>query len=220
MKLHQLQDTAKRIPLYLTDAAGAAVTGLGSAVTVTLDKNGGGFGAATGTVAESANGLYWYTPSVADVSTLGPLIVRATGTGVSPQPYEYRVVAFNPYLDTNLGLSDLVAVKAKTDTLPTSFPANFASMVISVGGAVTVGTNSDKTGYKLASDGLDSIAVTAPTGVASTFPGMVVQTWRRFFAKATKTSTQIKTYANDGTTVVTTQTVSDDGSVQTQGAAS
>lgn len=84
----------------------------------------------------------------------------------------------------------------------------------------TVTTNTDKTGYSLASTGLDSIAVTAPSGVATTFPGMVVQLWRRFFKKATKTSTQIKTYADDGTTVVTTQTVSDDGTTETQGAAS
>jgi uncharacterized protein YjbJ (UPF0337 family) len=77
-----------------------------------------------------------------------------------------------------------------------------------------------KTGYKLASDGLDSISVTAPTGVASNFREMLVQVWRRFFKKATLTSTQLKTYADDGTTVVTTQTVSEDSTTQTQGAGS
>lgn len=87
-----------------------------------------------------------------------------------------------------------------------AFPGN-------VGGLV------DKSGMKLASDGLDSIAVTAPGGVASTFPQMVVQTWRRFFKKVTKTSTQFKTYADDGTTVVTTQTLSDNGTTQTFDAA-
>jgi hypothetical protein len=46
---------------------------------------------------------------------------------------------------------------------------------------------------------------------------MVVQLWRRFFKKATRTSTQIRTFADDGTTVVTTQAVSDDGTTQTQG---
>lgn len=80
--------------------------------------------------------------------------------------------------------------------------------------------NTDKAGYKLASDGLDSISTTAPAGVASTFREMVVQTWRRFFAKATKTDTQIKTYADNGTTVLTTQTISDSGGTETQGKAS
>ncbi len=76
------------------------------------------------------------------------------------------------------------------------------------------------TSVALVSTGLDAIATTAPSGVASTFPGMVVQLWRRMFKKSTLTSTQLKTYADDGTTVVTTQTVSDDTVTQTQGAAS
>ncbi len=81
-------------------------------------------------------------------------------------------------------------------------------------------TVSDKTGFKLASDGLDSVAITAPSGVASNFREMIVQVWRRFFKKSTLTSTQLKTYADDGTTLVTTQTVSDDGTTQTQGTSS
>lgn len=85
--------------------------------------------------------------------------------------------------------------------------------------AVTV---SDKTGFKLASDGLDSIATTAPSGVASNFREMIVQVWRYFFKKTTKddNSNNIKTYADNGSTVLTTQTTSDTGGVQTRGAAS
>jgi hypothetical protein len=78
----------------------------------------------------------------------------------------------------------------------------------------------DKTGYALAATGLDAITVTAPTGVATTFPQMVVQTWRRFFRKVTKSTSQIITYADNGTTVVTTQAISDAGGTETQGAAS
>jgi predicted transcriptional regulator len=84
---------------------------------------------------------------------------------------------------------------------------------------VVVATAS-KTGYGLAADGLDSIATTAPTTVASNFRQMLVQLWRRFFKKAVKNSTQIKTYADDGAIVVTTQTISDDGTTETQGPAS
>ena len=83
-------------------------------------------------------------------------------------------------------------------------------------------TVSDKTGFKLASDGLDSVATTAPTGVASNFREMVVAVWRRFFKKADKNenTNQIKTYADNGTDVLTTQTISDEGGVETQGGAS
>jgi hypothetical protein len=85
--------------------------------------------------------------------------------------------------------------------------------VASVTGAVTVGTNADKTGYALASTGLDSIGTTAPSGAATTFPLMLVQVWRRFFKGSAKavSSLTIKTFANDGTTVLTTQAYTDDG---------
>ncbi len=90
------------------------------------------------------------------------------------------------------------------------------ALYASSGGALPA----EKTGYKLASDGLDSIATTAPAGVAANFREMLVQTWRRFFAKSTMTATELKTYADNGSTVISTQTLSDDGVTQTQGAAS
>lgn len=76
-----------------------------------------------------------------------------------------------------------------------------------------------KSGYSLASTGLDSIATTAPSGVASNFREMVVAVWRRLFKKVTMTSSEIKTFADDGTTVLTTQTAAADGTTETQGAA-
>lgn len=97
---------------------------------------------------------------------------------------------------------------------------NVVGSVGSVTNPVTAGTVSDKTGYALAATGLDAIPITAPAGVASTFREIVVQGWRRMFKKATMTATQMVTYADDGTTPLTTQAVSDDGETQTQGAAS
>lgn len=76
-----------------------------------------------------------------------------------------------------------------------------------------------KTGFTLAATGLDSITCTDPAGVANTFPKMLVQIWRRFFKKVTMTATQLKTYADNGTDINTTQTVADDDTTETQGAA-
>lgn len=59
---------------------------------------------------------------------------------------------------------------------------------------------------RLAADGLDSISTAAPAGVAGTFREMIVQTWRRFFRRSTLTATQLKTYADDNVSVLTTQT--------------
>lgn len=80
--------------------------------------------------------------------------------------------------------------------------------------------NVGKTGYALSSTGLDSVATTAPTDVASNFREMLVQVWRRFFEKATRTSNTLSTYADNGTTVMTNQTISDSEGTETQGAAS
>lgn len=88
--------------------------------------------------------------------------------------------------------------------------------VDSLSSGVTV---SDKTGFSLASDGLDAIATTAPSGPATTFREMVVQTWRWFFKRATKTSGSLVTYADDGTTPITTQAITASGTDEERGAA-
>jgi hypothetical protein len=74
-------------------------------------------------------------------------------------------------------------------------------------------------GTILAATGLDNISPADPGSVATTVAQMIVQTWRRFFAKTTLTATQLLTYANNDSTVRTTQGVSDDGTTQTQGRA-
>jgi len=98
--------------------------------------------------------------------------------------------------------------------------ATSAAILDDTGTSGVVVAAASKTGYGLASDGLDSISTTAPSGAASNFRQMVVQTWRRLFKKTTLTSTQLKTYADDGTTVVTTQAVTNTGGTETVGNAS
>jgi hypothetical protein len=83
-------------------------------------------------------------------------VVKATAAGAVDFSAAYRVVAFDPYAATNLGLSNLDASVASRSTYS-------GGPVDSVTNPVTVGTNNDKTGYKLAADGLDSITV--ETGV-------------------------------------------------------
>lgn len=113
----------------------------------------------------------------------------------------------------------ITAAKIAADAITDAKVASDVT-IASVTNPVTVGTNNDKTGYKLASDGLDSISTTAPSGVAANFREMMVQVWRRFFKRATLTSSELVTYADDNTTPVTTQTVSDNGTTQVQGPAS
>lgn len=114
----------------------------------------------------------------------------------------------------------------RLDAAITSRSSHAAADVWSVGTRTitggTIGTNSDKTGYILASTGLDAISTTAPSGAASTFREMMVQVWRRFFKKTEQDddANTIKTFADNNSTVVTTQTTSVVGNVKTVGPAS
>lgn len=57
------------------------------------------------------------------------------------------------------------------------------------------------------------------TTIATTMRGVLIQTWRRFFKKSTLTATQLKTYEDDGVSVISTQVVEDDDTTETQGTA-
>ncbi len=94
--------------------------------------------------------------------------------------------------------------------------------VASVTASVTVGTNQDKTGYKLAADGLDTISTTAPAGMAGNFREMVVALWRYFYRRTVydKVNSNIKNYADNGTTVLATRNVTSNASADDIGAAS
>jgi hypothetical protein len=61
--------------------------------------------------------------------------------------------------------------------------------------------------------------VAAIDGPAAGILEQIRQVWRRFFRRSTMTASQLKTYADDGTTALTTQALGDDGVTQTQGAA-
>jgi hypothetical protein len=112
----------------------------------------------------------------------------------------------------------LEAIRNRGDsawTTATGFSTHSAGDVVTA-----LGTGSSLTAVKLASDGLDSISTAAPTGVASNFREMLVAVWRRLFKRTTKSATQIITYADNGTTPITTQAITSVGDDQEQGAAS
>jgi len=171
---------------------------------VLLDNNGQAW---NGTAFEALNPANWTTYNIAMTEGAGGLY-----TGIVPalSADNYTYICYNQAGVNPAIMDDKVSFGAfswdGTDEALLSNP-------------VTVGTNNDKTGYKLASDGLDSVSIVAPTGVASNFREMVVATWRRFYKKATMTATDLKTYADDGATVVTSQPITDDNVTQSQGAA-
>jgi hypothetical protein len=231
------QSTAVAPLLFLMVDSSDHITGkTGLSPTVTISKNGGAFATPAGAVTELSGGWYKIAANATDSNTVGQIAIHATASGADPcddKSYEVEVV----------GLGDLVRSATPANALAINGSGYllgvvdvFGSITGNVGGKVLgdgdstilgpgvwafddTGTAITAVGLKLAADGLDAISTTAPTGPASNFRQMVVQTWRRFFKKSTLTATQLKTYADDGTTVVTTQTVSDDNTTQTQGVA-
>lgn len=173
-------------------------------------------------------------PSIAPGLSGGLLVGNGTGTVVlTSGGSTYSVNAAGANLATATALataqSSIDAV-ATTTQLAASSAALLTNVNLAIATSAAIlddtGTNGvvvaagSKTGYGLAANGLDSISTTAPTGVASNFREMVVQTWRRFFKPTSLTSTQLKTYADDGTTPLTTQPVTNSGGTETVGNAS
>ena len=98
---------------------------------------------------------------------------------------------------------------------------NVVGSVASVTAGVTLAANAiDSSAIKDGAISSSKFTVAAITGVATGILEKIDQTWRYFFKKTTLDAEQLKSYADDGTTVLTTQNVSDDGTTQTVGNAS
>jgi hypothetical protein len=121
----------------------------------------------------------------------------------------------NAELSTALAAAD-DAVLAAVATIS----GNVDLILADTGTDGVVVASGSKTGYSLASTGLDQISASTPTGVATTFATKMMQLWARFFGRVTKDSDEIKTYRSDGTTVATTQTYTSSGDDDDVGAAS
>jgi hypothetical protein len=158
-----------------------------------------------------------YIPAAANVRD-GTNVDATTGTLVSTDPGQACVLS---------GVSYEINSASKTGTLAFLAPQDVAdAMKLAptsgqpAAGSV-MGCLADRTGYKLAPDGLDAVDTTAPTGPAANFRQMLVQLWRRFFKKAIldHEAGTLVTYADDSASVLTTQVASETDQVETQGPA-
>lgn len=97
----QQSTTTQPLVFLMVDSSDGITGKTGLTVTVTLSKNGGSFGAASGSVSEIANGLYKVAGNATDSDTVGPLILHATATGANPTDDCFHVVGYAP-LSANL----------------------------------------------------------------------------------------------------------------------
>ena len=161
------QSTAANVIIFMADSTDHITGKTGLTLTVTLSKDGGAFASITPTVTERTNGWYNIALTSSHTDTLGDCVVRATSTGADASERALNVVA-NIEADTYARVgapagasvsADMAAVKTDTafilsDTgtdgvvvaaasktgysLTQSFPANFASLSITVGGLVDI----------------------------------------------------------------------------------
>jgi hypothetical protein len=105
LRLLKQSSTAQPLVFLMIDSSDHITGKTGLTPTVTLSKSGAAFASPAGSVTEIANGWYKVAGNATDTGTLGPLILHATGTGADPVDIEFEVVAFDPQVGTNLGLS-------------------------------------------------------------------------------------------------------------------
>lgn len=214
-------------------ASGLSATGLTVTVDV-YDPSGTKIINNVGTT-EIAGGWYRYTLADSAVTTAGTYLAvfKTAGTADVKHQSDRAEIGMTWLQNLDVATSTRGTLTAagvwaygtreltNLTAIVTAIWAAASRTLTAFGFGVTVTSNSDKTGYKLASDGLDSIATSDPGGVSSmtTLPKKITALWRYFFKKTDSTPAGIHTYADNGTTVNTTMTVSDDGVTQTKNAA-
>lgn len=133
----------------VVDAAGLVDSNM-----VKAGPSGSGSAQTAGDIPGKTNSLTFTGANKVDASVrdwIGGAIPAVNVTGV-------------PLVDLKYTLGTISPAAAGSVRADTTFPANFSSLAITGGGAVTVGTNSDKTGYSLTQTfpaNFASLAITA-----------------------------------------------------------
>ncbi len=194
----------------VNNSTGSPLTGAAASCWISID------GAAAASVigispSELSNGLYKMNFSACH---LNGAIVGLGFTAASAVPTYFTLITIpaSAIAASNIGGSAFDSTVFKTNAIGIGVLAASAISASNIAGSAL-----DSTVIK--SNALDGITISDPAAIATTFPQMLVQVWRRFFKKSTLTATQLKTYQDNGTSAETTQTVSDDGTTQTQGTA-
>jgi len=176
---------------------GAAVTS--GTTTVYVLGDGGTQGSGGGTVTHEGNGCWSYAPTQAETN-YNHIAFTFTNATAIPQTVQVYTISYDPHDTVRLGLTALPnAAAAANGGLPTVDTNNAVKLQNGTGsnqislssGAVTVGTNSDKTGYGLSSAAVQAIwdALTSALTTASSIGKLLVDNINATIgSRATQTS--------------------------------
>lgn len=114
---------AKPIPLYFVSSAdGKTPVNDPANIAVALRKNGGAEVVSAGAVGAGASGWHWWTPSAADLSTLGEVTVAATADACDPFPFVFTVAPTNDVDEwdkiSQIGVGGSLPIGALSDVDP------------------------------------------------------------------------------------------------------
>ena len=187
-------------------------------------------------------GWYQFCPPNAAVSSGASVSFHLKGaTNMAPLPIEVQLIAANLQNATTLGLTNLDATVSSRSTYAggdtsgtTTLLTRLPSAITLAAGAVTVGTNNDKTGYSLSQSfptNFSSLAITGggavtagtvsdktgysldltqavpTTNTAETVGDALNAARAQGFGKWVLSGTTLTLYANDGSTAVRTFTL-------------
>lgn len=97
IQARKISTTTYPIVFFMADSADHVTGKTGLTPTVTISKNGGAFGAASGAVAEIANGFYSLAGNATDRNTLGTLAIHASASGADPADIVVQIVNYDPF---------------------------------------------------------------------------------------------------------------------------
>jgi len=94
------------IQFLMVDSINHVIAKTGLTPTVTISKNGGAYGAASGAVTEVGNGVYSLAGNATDRETLGELMIHASASGADPVDMKVLIVSYDPFTDIASILAD------------------------------------------------------------------------------------------------------------------
>lgn len=184
-------------------------------------------------------GWAWAANEIEFVYPSGSTLYALVRQPSTAKVWDAGTAAWDTWADGDIGDYDIPMTDQSGDYYTATFPATIGSgsytvsIYLQAGGAPATSDSLLGVGpivwtgsaprtlanAALASDGLDSIPVTEPAAVATSFREMLVAIWLRFYSEVRMTQTALTVYNTSGT-AITQQTLADDGTTQTIGEAS
>jgi len=149
MEHYEVQNSTNGFFIFADDSSAIGTGKTGLTLTVTLAKSTNTASSVSPAVSEVGSGWYWVVPSSSHRNTVGRNLWQFSASGAVIAGRVERIGAVNPETSafgantTAPDNTSITAIKAKTDTLPSTWPTNFATLGINSSGHISRVTLTD-----------------------------------------------------------------------------